>query len=190
MVGAAHDAAHLFLVGHPAHDGKDLPGEHHPHTGGEEPFHPLAVVVVVAVEPALLAAVNPFLAAQMAGEPVRPLFQVVGQVGQFHLDALPADVVQAAVQVAVQQVVLGRYAVVYFRCGIQQRGDLCQQFGTAARFPGIQQPQQRGQFPQIARVGTGEGHTLAPVGGHVQGVVPVGAPQAVEVVLAHVVEGG
>ena len=125
----------------------------------------------------------------MAGEPVRSLFQVIGQVGQGHPDGAAAQGVAAALQVLPQQCPLA-FPVVVVLAGAQQHRQFLHQFRFAAGAAPVQLAEQGRQRPQIARVGTGEGHALAPVGGHIQGIVPVGPPQAVEVVLAHIVEGG
>ena len=52
-----------------------------------------------------------------------------------------------------------------------------------------QRPDRLGQIPETAAVGRRKGHALALLHGHIQAVVPVGAPEPDDAVVAHVEEG-
>ena len=191
MVGAGGDLPDLLFSRHAAHDGEHLAGQHHPHSFGEDAFHRPAMVVVVAVVPALrCSGVDPLVFLEPAGEPVCLLFQAVGQLCQRYLHLVAADLVGAAGGVPGQNVLLCPGVVKGFGLVAAQNQQLFQDPG--GMYPGgaLQQPDHPGQFPQVAGVGAGEGHAFAPLGGHVQRVIPVCAPEAADVVLAHLIERG
>ena len=54
------DRRGLLWRGRAAHNGKDLTREHHAHAAGEIPFDLIPVIIIIAVEPALVFTRNPF----------------------------------------------------------------------------------------------------------------------------------
>ena len=188
FVGTAGNGLHLFLRGGPAHDGEHLSGKHHACAGLRNALQGLPVVVIVTVEPAVPPVRDPLLTADVLHQPVRFALQVLRQLHREDPDGPAADIVGAAPGVSLQDRLFLRQIVAGHGRRPEQLLQLLRQLHV---LPGLGQPPEKPrQVLEIACVGAGEGHALPPLRGHVQGVVPVGPPEAEDVVLPHLIKGG
>ena len=128
--------------------------------------------------------------AQPGSQPVGPAFEVFREILQRYSGFPAAKLVLDTVRVPGKQRPFRIGIVVKVRFGVEQREQLLEDLGGLCAGAAGECADQAGQFPQIPRVGAGKGHAFAVLGGHVERVVPVGAPQAVEVMGAHLVKCG
>ncbi len=174
-----HQLWRLLIGGDAAHQREDLPRQRHPHAEGMVALHPLPVVIVVAVEPAVtLPIAQPLLRAEVAVEPIRFGRQVARQVleRQRHLAAARSRL--AGGKVGLQPFLFGggRIIIQGRGQGIQQQLQLTGQLHLADAQRG-QFQHQPAQVAEVAGVKRREGHALAARGGHIQAVVPIGPLQ-------------
>ena len=184
--GAPGNGARLLTGGHAAHDGEYLPGQHHAGAALPHALQRALVIVVVAVEPAAaLPGIDPLLAADVLRQPVRHAVKRVRQFKNRNRDGMAADAVPAPPQVSGEDSFFALNVRKNFLVYSQQLLDFLQQLhGVPAVFS-----QQTGQLPEIPRIGAGERHAFAVFGSHIQGIVPVRAPQAENIVGANLIEG-
>ena len=99
--------ADLVIRGNAAHDGEDLPGEHHPHMIRKVPFHLLPMVIVVAVEPALaVMTLDPLLLPDEVCQPIGLAQQILRDYPGGEVSHFAADGVKASFAVGIQQSLL------------------------------------------------------------------------------------
>lgn len=67
--------------------------------------------------------------------------------------------------------------------------DLIQKFGFALAGVCFQESYHTCQITQVAGISTGKGHAFSAVRRHIQGVIPVGVTEPVDIMLTYFVEG-
>ncbi len=189
MVCAFHDFLDLGVLGHAAHNGKDLPGQHHAGSAGLESLHGLPVVVVIAVEPSLaIRPLNPFLAPDMPDQPMGFLGQVQRKGREGEAGALSADIVPAAGAVRLQGFLFFARVTVSFRSVAQQGPKFFQKFHMPGSGTIGKQADEGGKLQKVPSIGTGEGNAFPMLGRHIQGIVPICIPQPANIVFPYFIK--
>ena len=188
LVCTPADRFHLIFCCRSTHNGKYLSGQHHSHAFIHNAFYFSAMVIIIAIEPAIFSILHPFVGTDVFHHPVCFSLKISRKLIQSYNNCVSTDIMFTFLCVSCKECLLTCCVFIQFHASCKKIFHLMCNFNLAASTDFFQLTECFCNISQISGISTGKCNTFPLLPCHVQCIIPVGTMKTHFIMLSYIIE--